>query len=85
MEEFDKILQGLGDKDKFTDPDFKPDLTSYCKDDQIDEEIENYIFMRGSKMPFFTDDEGELEVDTSKASPLDVQENPMNIGLLSAI
>ena len=36
-------------------------------------------------MPFFSDNDGVLEADTSMASPLDVQENPENIGLLSAI
>lgn len=87
LEEYEKILAGLKEKgaDKFIDENFKNDISCFCSDDKKTEEIEEYDFIRGKRMAHFTDEEGFLEIDTSKASPLDVCESKNNIGLISVI
>jgi hypothetical protein len=71
LDEFNKIVANLEAKGEniFTDTSFPGDLTSYCKEDQIEEEFNDYEFTRAKKLSWFTDDDGFLIMNPGKVKP----------------
>lgn len=74
LEEYDKILADLKAKDnaKFSDTSFKNDSSCYAPESKLTDKTKEYDYIRAPRLAHFTDEEGDLEVDAAKASPLDV-------------
>ena len=69
IEDYNRILQDLSKdvaKQKYTDLDFPPNLTSFCNEEDMQEEFSNYQFIRSSKIADFYDNEGSFTMPNSK-------------------
>ena len=74
LQEYDKILADLKAKEnaKYSDPSFKNDSSCYASESKLTDQTKDYEYIRAYRLAHFTDEEGDLEVDAAKASPMDV-------------